>query len=293
MATQTTFTSGRFALDVDGFRVDELKRFSGLDAQADIAANDIGATGTQKKHVTNTGWTPGQATTGIGMGKGMYGWIKSALNTGGGTRGGAFKLADFNDKVTSIFQFLNASLTDLTVPKLDGSSKDVGAFDVRFEAETVRWSKGASEELPGKPGSKTKAWLCSNFRVTIGTLPCTRVATIDSFTWHCPAPIAQHKPVVLVPDLRLTISIADYDAWTVAAKKWFIDGEHAEANEMTGKITFLAPNLADELGSIDLLNIGFKKFERPVALANSESIERFAVELYVEKMMLNIKEYDV
>src|SRR6476660_1685717 len=73
MATQTTFTSGRFALDVDGFRVDELKRFSGLDAQADIAANDIGATGTQKKHVTNTGWTPGQATTGIGMGKGMYG----------------------------------------------------------------------------------------------------------------------------------------------------------------------------------------------------------------------------
>jgi hypothetical protein len=184
-------------------------------------------------------------------------------------------------------------LTDLTVPKLDGSSKDVGAFDVRFEAETVRWSKGASEELPGKPGSKTKAWLCSNFRVTIGTLPCTRVATIDSFTWHCPAPIAQHKPVVLVPDLRLTISIADYDAWTVAAKKWFIDGELAEANEMTGKITFLAPNLADELGSIDLLNIGFKKFERPVALANSESIERFAVELYVEKMMLNIKEYDV
>jgi hypothetical protein len=62
---------------------------------------------------------------------------------------------------------------------------------------------------------------------------------------------------------------------------------------MSGRITFLGPNLADDLGSIDLLNVGFKKFERPATVANSEQIERFAVEFYVEKMMLNIKEYDV
>jgi hypothetical protein len=223
----------------------------------------------------------------------MYGWIKSALNTGAGTRGGAFKLGDVNGKVTSIFQFLNASVTDFTVPRLDGGSKDAGAFDVGFEAENVRWSKGAGEDLRGKLGSKTKAWVCSNFKVAIGTLPCTRVATIDSFTWHCTAPRPEHRSVVSLPDLRLTISSADYDAWAVAAKKWFMDGEHAEGNEMTGKVTFLGPNLADELGSIDLLNIGFKKFERPAAVASVQGIERFAVELYVEKMMLNIKEYDL
>ena len=293
MATQTKFASGRFALDVDGSQVDDLKRFSGLDAQAEIVADDTGAAGTQEKHVTNTRWTPGQATVGMSMGKGMCAWIQSALNTGAGRRGGAFKVADVNGKVRSIFQFLNASVTDFTVPRLDGASKDVGAFDVGFETEMVRWSKGAGEELPGKPGSKTKAWLCSNFKVAIGTLPCTRVATIDSFTWHCLVPTSQHKPVVSVPDLRLTISSADYDAWAVAAKRWFIDGERAEANEMSGRITFLGPNLADDLGSIDLLNVGFKKFERPATVANSEQIERFAVEFYVEKMMLNIKEYDV
>ena len=105
-----------------------------------------------------------------------------------------------------------------------------------------------------------------------------------------PGPL--HPPVVTVPDLRLTISSADYDAWAEAAKKWFIDGEHLEGNETAGRITFLGPNLVDELGSIDLVNVGFTKFERPAAVANSEQIERFAVELYVEKMLLNIKEYD-
>jgi hypothetical protein len=296
MATLRTFTGGRFALDVDGFHVDELKKFSGLDPQADVVANDLGPAGTQKKHVANVHWTPGLATTGMGMGKGLYGWIKAALNTGAGTRGGVFKLADFNYKVKSTFQFLNASVTDFTVPRLDGASKEAGAFDVGFAAEQVRWAQGAGDDLRGQVGTRPKAWLCANFKVAIGTLPCTRVATVDSFTWRCAAPASGpgplHPPVVTVPDLRLTISSADYDAWAEAAKKWFIDGEHLEGNETAGRITFLGPNLVDELGSIDLVNVGFRKFERPAAVAGSEQIERFAVELYVEKMLLNIKEYD-
>ena len=88
-----------------------------------------------------------------------------------------------------------------------------------------------------------------------------------------------------MPDLKLAISYADHDAWAQAApKKWFVDGHHLEADEMTGRIVFLGPNMKDELGEIELKNVGFKKFSDDDAEANSEKIKRFNVELYVEKM---------
>ena len=97
-----------------------------------------------------------------------------------------------------------------------------------------------------------------------------------------------------VPDIKLSISSADYAAWADAAKKWFFEGANLEANEMKGRISLLSPTLkdADELGSIDLFNVGFKSFAPEESVANSEQIPRFTVVLYVEKMMLNIKALD-
>jgi len=95
-----------------------------------------------------------------------------------------------------------------------------------------------------------------------------------------------------VPDLKFGISMADYQAWADAAKKWFVDGAHRENDEMEGRIVFLDPNMKDELGEISLQNVGFKKFSKEDSEANSEKIARFNVELYVEKMVFKINQYD-
>jgi tail tube protein gp19 len=301
MADQRTFTAGRFALDIDGYNVGFLKKFSGLAMEADIVANDLGPDNVQKKHVSNIKWTPGKATVGIGMGKGMYDWIQAAFDKGYLTKNGSFTSADFNYKAMSRLDFMNALITSVTVPKLDGSSKDAAYFDVEFESEQVRWSKGGGEDIRGKIGPKQKAWLCSNFRVEIGALPCSRVATVDSFTWKCSVSADQigifreptkHPAKVTVPEIKLTISHADHDAWAQAAKKWFVDGHHLESDEMTGRIVFLDPNMTDELGEVELQNVGFKKFSDEDAEANSEKIKRFSVELYVEKMKFKLNQYD-
>jgi len=300
-ANDRTYTGGRFGLDIDGFNVGFLKKFSGLAMEADIVTNDLGPDNRQKKHVSNIKWTPGKATIGIGMGKGMYDWIKAAFDKGYITKNGTFTSADFNYKAQSSLTFSRALITEVTVPKLDGSSKDAAYFDIGFEAEEVRWAKGGGEDIRGKIGPKQKAWLCSNFRVEIGGLPCERVATVDSFTWKCAVATdmvgilvenSKHPAKVTVPDIKLSISYADHQAWADAAKKWFIDGERREEHEMTGRIVFLGPNMKDELGEITLENVGFKKFSDEDAEANSEKIKRFNVELYVEKMTFGIKEYD-
>jgi hypothetical protein len=301
MADTRSHTSGRFALDIDGFNVGFMKKFSGLAMEADVVSNDLGPDNVQKKHVSNIKWTPGKATIGIGMGKGMYDWLKAAFDKNFQTKTGTFTAADFNYKAQSQQTFMGALVTGVTVPKLDGSSKDAAYFDIEFEAEQVRWAKAGGEDIRGKIGPKQKAWLCSNFRVEIGDLPCNRVATVDSFTWKCSVAADQigifreatkHPAKVTVPELKLAISHADHDPWAQAAKKWFVDGYHTEANEMTGRIVFLDPNMKDELGEITLENVGFKKFSDDDSEANSEKIKRFNVELYVEKMTFKINQYD-
>jgi hypothetical protein len=301
MANERSYTGGRFQLEVGSYNVGYLKKFSGLSMEADIATNDLGPDNVQKKHVANIKWTPGKATVGMGMGYGMYQWIKAAFDKGYQTQSGSFINGDFNYKAMSRVDFTGGLVTSVTVPKLDGSSKDSAYFDVEWEAEQVRWLKGDGKELQAQIGAKQKRWLCSNFKVEIADLPCARVASVDSFTWKCAVASDQigifreptkHPAKVTVPDIKLSISMADYDKWADRAKAWFVDGNHSENNEMTGSITFLAPDMKAELGRIDLMNVGFKKFSEDDREANSEKISRFSVELYVEKMAFNIKEYD-
>ena len=301
MANERTYTAGRFALDIDGFNVGFLKKFSGLHMEADVVANDLGPDNRQKKHVANVKWTPGKATIGIGMGKGMYDWIKAAFDKGYITKSGTFTAADFNYKAQSQLSFRDALITAVTVPKLDGASKEAAYFDVEFEVEEVRHVKAGGEDIRGKIGPKQKQWLCSNFLVEIGGLPCKRVATVDTFTWKCAVATdmvgilvenTKHPAKVTVPDITLAISMADHQPWADAAKKWFIDGFRSETDEMNGRLAFLAPTIKDELGDITLENVGFKVFKEDDREANSEKVARFHVTLYTEKMTFNLKEFD-
>lgn len=301
MADNRTYTGGRFMLDINGENAGYLKKFSGLAMEADIATNDLGPDNIQKKHVSNIKWTPGKATVGIGMGKEMYEWIQMSFEKGYAVKDGTFTSADFDYKAQSSQTFMGAVITSVTVPKLDGSSKEAAYFDIEFEAEQVRWLKGDGSDIRGKIGPKQKAWICSAFRLTLGSLPCARVASIDSFTWKCAVASDQvgifreptkHPAKVTVPDLKLSISMADYQPWADAAKKWFVDGQHEEKDEMEGEIEFLNPNMNDTLGSIKLQNVGFKKISRDDYEANSEKIARFTVELYVEKMKFELQYTD-
>lgn len=295
-----TYSAGRFMLDIDGFNVGYLKKFSGLGMQAEVVTNDLGPANVQKKHVSTIKWEPGKCTVGIGMGKGMYDWIKSAFDMNFLTKTGTVTMANFNYEAQRTADFNGGLITSVTVPALSGDSKEAAYFDIEWEAEQVRWAKGGGK-VQSKIGEKQKAWLCSNFKFELGGLPCNRVAKIDSFSLKCAVTrdaigtvreYTAHPAKVTVPDLKLSISMADYDAWAQAAKKWFVDGKHLETDEMTGRIVFLGPDMKEELGEIELQNVGFKSFKTDELTANSESVLRFSPELYVEKMVFKISKYD-
>lgn len=295
------YTAGRFALEVAGSSVDSLQKFSGMAMEADVVASGPGPGNAEKKHVATVKWTAGKVSVGMGMGRGMYGWIKQSFDKGTEPKNGRLISGDVNYKAQSALDFESALITEVTVPKLDGSSKDAAYFDITFGSERVRWSKGQGVDIRAKLGPKQKAWLRSNFRVELGNLPCSRIASVDSFTWTCAIGAerpgtsgepTRHPAKVTVPDLVLTISMADLQPWAEAAKKWFVDGQHLETDEMDGRIVFLGPDLKEELGEIGLKNVGLKKFSNDDEDAISMKTARFTVELYVERMTFQIAEYD-
>jgi hypothetical protein len=296
-----SYTPGNFVLDIGGWQVAFLKKFSGLAMQGDVVNNDLGPDNIQKKHIANIKWTAGKCSVGAGMGKGMHDWIQKSFDKSYEPQSGSFTAADFDYKAQARIDFQNALITSFTCPALDGSSKDGLYFDLEFQPEIVRWSKGGQEDIRGKLGPKQKAWLCSNFRFELGGLPTTHVSKIESFTWKCTATPdmigihrepTYHPAKVTVPDLKLQISYKDHQAWADWANKWFIQGHHLEGDELSGRIVFLGPDMQKEIGEITLLNCGLKSFSDDDVEANSEKIKRFVVELYVEQMRFKLNEYD-
>jgi hypothetical protein len=280
----TRSTATRLALTIDGGVVGDLRSFEGFDMEADIVENDLGPDNAAAKHVSNVSWTPAQASVGLGMGKPMADWLSKSLAQPSTPISGSFVIADFNYKAQQEISFLNAALTSLTIPALDGASKESGALIAGFEAEQVRVAAGSGNDIRGK-ATKAKAWLCSNYRVEIGSLPCSRVSRVESFSWT--SAVAQddtgifreptkHPAKVTIPDLKLTISAADYPAWLTAARAWFIDGKHLAGDEMAGRIVLLGPDMKAELAVISFTNLGFRRFQT-IAGGGGDTVARFAV----------------
>jgi len=292
-------TGSRLALDVDGTRVTALRSFSGLGVLADIAQTELSPMSPPKKHVAAVRFTPARLRTGLGLGKGLYTWLKAALEGNAINRSGTFRRGDFNGKVQSVHKFSDALITEFTVPRLDASSRDPGLLDIAFATAQLDWAGPSGETLAMVADPKPKAWLLSNFKVAIGKLPCSRVAAVESLTWSATLQTdtigagrfpTQLPGKVSVPDLKLSISAADLAPWATAAHQWFIEGRRTEGDEMSGRITLLGSNLADELATIELGNVGFKSFAFPDAGGNSDQVERFTVELYAERLRLVIPE---
>jgi len=265
----------QFLLEVDGTPVDSLVSFQGLDVEAEIASRGTGPHNMPKKHVAGIRWTPGVASFGGGMGKGMHGWIAETLDRGSAVRGGSVAVAGPDGAATFSVAFSGGRLTSVTLPALDAASKERATMAVEFVARQVTWGKGAAA---AQPAGRSKEWMQSNFRVELGELPCNRVMRVDALTWTC-AP----DGTVTVPDLRLVISRADLAPWEAAARRWFIDREYRDKHEMNGRIGLLAANAKDELAAIELGNVGLRRFSHDEVGQGA-----FAVVLYAEKIGLNV-----
>lgn len=299
--TGRSFTGGRFALDVAGHNVGFVKTCSPPSLTAEIAENDTGPDNRVYKHITTIKPTEGKCKMGIGMGKGMYEWIKMSFDKTFQPRSGSFTSADFDYRAQSTCTFYDALITAVTIPKMDGGSKEAAYFDIQFDSERVEWAKAGGESIKAKFGVKQKTWLCCNFRLEIDDMPCERVGSVESFTWKCSVVRDQigttrwstiHPAKVTTPNLKFAVSYDDHDKWAKWAHDWFVLGNCADGHEKNGRLVFLNPAMDKELGHIEFDHLGLVKLEDTEATANDEKVKRFNVELYCEQMKFVLTDID-
>lgn len=287
---------GRLALTLDGSEGGFVKSAQGGTIRGEVATHDLGPEQVQRKHITTLTYEPLEIEVEMGICRALYEWIQVSFEKGFVTRTAELIVVDANQQARATREFGDAYLSEVAFPTLDAASKDPAYMTVKITPETIRYSPGDGSQVRGT-GSTSRKWLSSNFRFELGDLPCDRVTEIDSFTWRqvvmasevgqFRAPVKQPAHVE-VPNLRVTFSMQDLDAWMDWHRTFLIDGQWSEEHELSGSITLLAPDLKEELATIELMNVGLISLEVGAQEANKEQVSRVTVELYVQEMKFEL-----
>ncbi len=159
-----------------------MKSVDGGAIKGEVVIVNSGSEKFAQKQIAGVRFEPFTFEVGLGMGKSLVQWIAGSLDLSRTRRSGSVVTTNFDHKAQEYRHFRDALITEVTVPKLDGSSKDAGYFTIKFDPEEITYAKGDGAAIQDGVSTKQKAWLCSNFRLRVGKLPCARVASIDAFT---------------------------------------------------------------------------------------------------------------
>ena len=296
--SERSYSAGRF-----GFRVSDrfagfIKKCSGGVTKGELVTHKLGTSNYERKHLATISHEPLTIEISMGMGHDLWDWIKRSWDKGFVQQDCELLACDFDHNVRAVRVFLQSYITKVTVPALDGGNKEPGYFTVEIDPTTIRYERGTGDPLSGSVENvNAKKWLCSNFRLDIEGLPCSRVAKIDSFTWEQKVikdevgmfrEYNKEPAALTVPNLKLTISMADYWPWYEWFESFVIRGQCTDSDEKIGSLTFLGPDLQEELASIGFDHLGILSMEQESVEANSENIARFTVELYCESMFFEV-----
>lgn len=298
MERARSYVGGYYQLVLDGLDVGFVKSVDGGAVTAEVIAEKVSQEFFTKKRIGTPRYEPYIIEFDFGANAMLFDWISSAWKGSFTRKNGAIILADFNYKELSATEFFNALITEVTIPALDGSSKEPAYFSAKIAPEYTRSRKGSGAALPKAGAKSQKQWLSSNFRVEIGNLPCNRIMKIDSFTVRTAAPqddigLARDYEILQTsiefPNLAITLPESDAEAWFQWHEDFVINGNNDESQEKSGKIEFLSADLKTVLGTIQLYNLGIFELRTQRAEASSDQIRRVTARLYCERMDIDMK----
>lgn len=297
MPAKGSYRTAGFVLDINGENAGYLQAFEGGNIYAEVIAEQRGSDGIQKKHIGAPQYGDITLKVGMSMGQALYDWIKATLNRQTLHKNGSILTVDSSGKVRDELQFFNALITEVNFPASDAGSKEPAYLTILIKPEYIRMKPG-SGQTPPSPVKKQKRWLSSNFRLTLGSLPCSRVAKIETFTINQQVTEGQIgerrddqiEPTSLeFPNLTITLAAADALDWSQWFEDFVIKGNNADDNELSGSLTWLAADLKTELAVVTLSHVGIFGLAPEMVEAGSEQIRRIVVDLYCEQMAVEFK----
>lgn len=294
MATRSrSYTVGSRFLMLDGFKCGFVKAFEGGRASAEVVEDRGGPGYFNKKHIATVKYEDISLQIDLSLAKAVYDWIAASWKGNTLRKDGSISTADHNLNVKSEREFFNALITEITVPKMDAGSKEPCFLGLRLASEFTRFKKstGMLSASPGK--GRQKQWLPANFRLEIDGLDCTQVSMVDAFTVKqgvAVEPVGEMREYqrgpgkIEFPNLRITLPESASEPWFEWFEDFVVKGNCGDDQEKNGSLTFLAPNLKDELARIDFFHIGICRMLDEKPQPQPDSVWKVVAELYCERM---------
>lgn len=226
--------------------------------------------------------------------KPLNSWIGDMLTKGPVSRNGAVAYADMNFNVAKRLEFVNASLSEITLPKIDAADSNIVAMTLRLTPQSTHLSGGGGK-APSMLSSKTKSLRMNQFRFNVQGLEaaCGRIAKIESLSARRGAPSAaagqdkfrQALPAGNVLDCSLvSITLPEPDAGPFYS--WFDDMvlKGNAAAERVGLLEWLDPTGKPSF-SVQLGGLGIVRYApAPAKLDGGMKAPMAQVDLYCQTM---------
>jgi len=282
---------GLSLLELDGVQTGALKSVDGGEIVAEVVVEPIGQGQFAKKHLGGVRYEELVLGLDLGTAGSVFTWIAESWNGQAKPRDGAIVETDAKLAPQARREFRHALITETTIPTLDAASKAPAQLTVKLAPEEITRKKagGAGGQ---KVGARQKQWLASNFRLELDGLETKTVSKIDAFTVKQTIAaddvgdvrISRREPGKLeFPNLRVTFGQASLQPWTDWFDDFVVKGENGDDKEKNGAIVFLDATLKQELGRVELKNVGIFALRRQ---PSTEQVARVTAELYVESMEL-------
>jgi hypothetical protein len=223
---------------------------------------------------------------------GLIEWIAASWTQKPPKRDGALLAFKYDLTIAREQAFAGALITETVIPTLDAAVGAPAVVTVRFAAASSApvAASGSKLAFPLAKGAQ-KLWLSSNFKLQIAALDCSKVSRIEAFTVRRTIEsVSGHghtltAGVVDFPDLRVFLSASTLPTWAGWHQDFVVDGHNGAANERTGSIQLLAPDLATQLARIDLFGLGIHRLDQEDDVPANQ-IARYVADLYCEQMVL-------
>jgi hypothetical protein len=124
MAQSRGYSSGKFALELEGKAAGFLRSVEGGEPFGTVVVEAPGADGIAKKHLGSLEFEPITVTFGVGMAKELYNWIAEVCNRQQKPRSGAIVFLNYDFTEVERLEWKNGLITEIVFPALDGGAKD-------------------------------------------------------------------------------------------------------------------------------------------------------------------------
>jgi len=203
----------------------------------------------------------------------FYDWIQASFTEGPQKKDGKIVGVDAAGRSVEASDFRQAYIESIQFPRLDPGDRSPATLTVTLHPESVRHEKGDGKVV-GSVGSRTRKWLCSNFRVEIGGLPIDRVSEVESFTWT-------QKTEEKEAGIEVTLSSADLSSWERWHRGFYIIDRSIprESHVADVRLVWLGQDRESELATLEFHDVTYSSLAIANDTTSSSGVRTVSIEL--------------